>query len=497
MKNNQNAQTQDVSNAQGVRHAQDSQDKYAQDAQKRDGQGVQNRGGQGSQDKHGQGSQDKHGQGSQAQTDQNVQAQVSSIKNELATPANIVTLARILLIPVFVAVILSPWPEWFPDPGFWTLVQPWLAAVVFSIISATDALDGYLARSRGQVTDVGKFMDPLADKILVCAALLALVELQQFPSWVALVIIAREFIVSGLRMVAAAKGEVIAASWFGKAKTVLQIATILLFIVKYALGAHIYDGAFGSAITIVAWVVLALAVIMTLLSMVDYFVKARFLFEKNNDEHLVNDDGESFINNGEHPSKEDVGHVLAGNESDEHYGTNEKLLTIDKRNEEIAAQIIEHANKLGISIGCAESCTGGLIAQTITRVAGSSSVFVGGVVSYACSVKESILDVNSQIFHNEGVISEKCASEMAKGAAKALNCDLAVSTTGIAGPSGAEPGKPVGTVCFGLYFGKKPKEKPEKVCQNLTTCKGSSRQEIRLLATQTALMLILDFLETL
>lgn len=223
---------------------------------------------------------------------QNAAAQKLSLKKELATPANIVTLVRILLIPVFVAVILSPWPEWFPDPGFWTLLQPWLAAVVFAIISATDALDGYLARSRGEVTDIGKFMDPLADKILVCAALLALVELQQFPSWVALVIIAREFIVSGLRMVAAAKGEVIAASWFGKAKTVLQIATILLFIVKYALGVHIYDGAFGSALTIIAWVVLALAVIMTILSMVDYFVKARFLFDKNTDDLDKN--------NGEH-----------------------------------------------------------------------------------------------------------------------------------------------------------------------------------------------------
>lgn len=201
-----------------------------------------------------------------------------SFKEELATPANIVTLVRILLIPVFVAVLLSPWPAWFPDPGFWALVQPWVAAAVFAAISATDALDGHLARSRGQVTDIGKFMDPLADKILVCAALLALVELQQFPSWVALVIIAREFIVSGLRMVAASKGEVIAASWFGKAKTVLQIAAILLFIVKYALGMQIDGGGAATGFTAFAWVVLLAAVVVTILSMVDYFAKARHLF---------------------------------------------------------------------------------------------------------------------------------------------------------------------------------------------------------------------------
>ena len=94
------------------------------------------------------------------------------------TPANVVTLTRILLIPVFVAALLSPWPTWFPEPQFWINWQPWVAAAVFVIISTTDAIDGYLARSRNEVTDLGKFLDPLADKILVCAALLALVELQ-------------------------------------------------------------------------------------------------------------------------------------------------------------------------------------------------------------------------------------------------------------------------------------------------------------------------------
>ena len=191
------------------------------------------------------------------------------------TAANIVTLVRILLIPVFVVVLLSPWPEWFPDPGFWTTWQPWIAAAVFIIISFTDAIDGHLARSRGEVTDLGKFMDPLADKILVCAALLALVELHTLPSWVALVIIAREFIVSGLRMVAASQGKVIAASSFGKSKTVLQICAILLFTVKDSLQIKLLGGGFATGFTIFSWVVLAAAIAMTLFSMMDYFYKSR------------------------------------------------------------------------------------------------------------------------------------------------------------------------------------------------------------------------------
>lgn len=92
-----------------------------------------------------------------------------------------------------------------------------------------------MARSRGEVTDFGKFLDPLADKILVAAALIALVELGDLPSWVVLVILMREFIVSGVRMLAAAEGLVVAASWYGKVKTVLQILAIILFILKDAL----------------------------------------------------------------------------------------------------------------------------------------------------------------------------------------------------------------------------------------------------------------------
>ena len=117
-------------------------------------------------------------------------------ENTMWTPANIVTMIRILLVPVFVVAFISPWPDYFPDWSDAELWKPWIAALIFIVLSSTDAVDGYLARSRGEVTNFGKFIDPLADKILVAAALLALVELQLLPSWVALVILGREFIVS-------------------------------------------------------------------------------------------------------------------------------------------------------------------------------------------------------------------------------------------------------------------------------------------------------------
>ena len=190
-------------------------------------------------------------------------------------PANTVTLLRMVLIPVFLLVLLADWPRWFQAPEVYYQLRPWIAAAVFGFLAATDGVDGYLARSRNEVTTFGKFLDPLADKLLVTAALLALIEMTVLPAWIAFVIIAREFIVSGLRMVASAEGSVIAASRYGKLKTVLQIAAILLFIVK---DSSLIAGA-GADIAVwtqvVAWTIMGAAVVMTIVSMVDYFVHAK------------------------------------------------------------------------------------------------------------------------------------------------------------------------------------------------------------------------------
>lgn len=189
-------------------------------------------------------------------------------------PANIVTLIRILLIPFFLIALLSAWPRLFGNSPLLYALRPWIATVVFAILAATDAVDGHLARSRGEITTFGKFIDPLADKILITAALLALVEMNVLPSWIALIIIAREFIVSGLRMIASAEGVVIAASWLGKVKTILQIVAICLFIVKDSSAIVALPHPVSLAFNIFSWCVMAAAVVMTIVSLVSYFKHA-------------------------------------------------------------------------------------------------------------------------------------------------------------------------------------------------------------------------------
>src|SRR3954465_10278531 len=136
------------------------------------------------------------------------------------TIPNLLTVFRILLVPVLVTALLSGL-----DSG------DTLAAIVFVIASLTDALDGWMARRNKDVTTFGKLMDPLADKLLVTSALVSLVALDRVQAWVAMVIIAREFAVTGLRQLAVEQGHVVAASGWGKLKTVLQVAMVLALII--------------------------------------------------------------------------------------------------------------------------------------------------------------------------------------------------------------------------------------------------------------------------
>jgi CDP-diacylglycerol--glycerol-3-phosphate 3-phosphatidyltransferase len=190
--------------------------------------------------------------------------------------ANRITLARVVFIPVFLVVLLGDFPQWIAVPEWWRIAQPWLATAIFVALAASDAVDGHVARTRNQVTTFGKFIDPLADKLLVTAALVALVDLGRLPSWIALVIISRELVVSGLRMVAVAEGRVIAASHFGKIKTVLQIIAIVGFLLK---GSQLLTSTLGpvgiTAFETLAWIVMTAAVVMTIASMIDYFYHAR------------------------------------------------------------------------------------------------------------------------------------------------------------------------------------------------------------------------------
>lgn len=171
--------------------------------------------------------------------------------------ANALTILRILLIPVFMAFMLGL--EWIP-------YREAIAVAIFAAASITDTLDGYFARSRGAVTVLGKFLDPLADKLLVSAALVSLVQLDRLSAWIAMVIISREFAVSGLRLVAAAEQVVIPASPLGKIKTISQIVAVIALILPgfgYVAGRPL------------SWYLIITAAVMTIVSGVDYFIKAR------------------------------------------------------------------------------------------------------------------------------------------------------------------------------------------------------------------------------
>jgi CDP-diacylglycerol---glycerol-3-phosphate 3-phosphatidyltransferase len=165
---------------------------------------------------------------------------------------NVLTVLRILLVPVLVVALLDATPS-----------GDLLAAVVFAVASLTDLLDGYLARTRGAVTTFGKLMDPIADKLLIVAALIALVSLDRLAAWVAMVVIARELSVTAMRMAAGAQGVVIAASPFGKLKTVMQIAMVLALI------------AVGDARPLWLDLLVDATVVVTVASGVDYFLGLR------------------------------------------------------------------------------------------------------------------------------------------------------------------------------------------------------------------------------
>jgi CDP-diacylglycerol--glycerol-3-phosphate 3-phosphatidyltransferase len=173
---------------------------------------------------------------------------------------NTLTLFRILLVPVLVVALLDATPK-----------AQWLAAFVFALAAFTDGLDGYLARARRSETTFGKVMDPIADKLLVAAALISLVSLDRLAAWVAMVIIAREFAVSGLRIAAGAQGVVIPASKLGKLKTFTQIVAILALIAAHDTADWWVQG------------LLYLAVAITLASGADYFLNFRRRIEDTRD----------------------------------------------------------------------------------------------------------------------------------------------------------------------------------------------------------------------
>lgn len=172
---------------------------------------------------------------------------------------NKLTMFRVILIPFFIIFLLVPI----------TSYDKWIALAIFIIASLTDLLDGKIARKYNLVTNFGKFMDPLADKLLVCSALICLIELNKMPSWMVIIIIAREFIISGFRLVAADNGVVIAASYWGKFKTTFQMAAVCLLIADL------------QPLYMITRIILWIAVILTVVSLIDYLIKNKDVMKEN------------------------------------------------------------------------------------------------------------------------------------------------------------------------------------------------------------------------
>lgn len=190
--------------------------------------------------------------------------QTGTKKVKIWNVPNIMTTFRVLLIIPFVIALLGAESGWFGEDDFIPCI---VADVIFLVASITDLLDGKIARKYQLVTNFGKFMDPLADKMLVSAGLICLVSMSRIPAWVVIVIIAREFIISGFRLVASDAGIVIAASYFGKWKTTFQMTLVIMAIVDLSP----YIPFYGILTTVVMYIALAL----TIISLVDYVVKNR------------------------------------------------------------------------------------------------------------------------------------------------------------------------------------------------------------------------------
>ncbi|NLZ82860.1 MAG: CDP-diacylglycerol--glycerol-3-phosphate 3-phosphatidyltransferase [Clostridiales bacterium] len=174
---------------------------------------------------------------------------------------NKITLFRVIMIPVFLLVYLN---QSIPFSNY-------IAVGIFLIAALSDFVDGYIARKQNLITNFGKFMDPLADKLLVSAALICFVEFDLLPAWIAFVIIAREFIISGFRLVASDNGIVIAASWWGKIKTNLQMIMSVMLIINLD----------NSLINTLEQIIIYLALILTVVSLIDYLVKNILILHEN------------------------------------------------------------------------------------------------------------------------------------------------------------------------------------------------------------------------
>jgi CDP-diacylglycerol---glycerol-3-phosphate 3-phosphatidyltransferase len=294
---------------------------------------------------------------------------------------NALTISRLVAIPPLMFLLLARFD--YHDQ---------IAAAVFIVFSLTDTMDGQIARRQGTVSELGKFLDPLADKLFVLSVLIVLVQEGLVAAWVVVVIFSRELLITLLRTAAVGRGGAIAAAPLGKTKTVTQVVAVTLLILQRP---YPWLG-------LPATLAVAFAVLLTISSGVDYIWRWRHVFVPA---------GGPRPESPVEPSARELGRVLGDS---------------------------------GLTLALAESCTGGLLAALITDLPGSSAFFIGGVVAYSNSAKEKLLGVADKLLAEHGAVSAEVAEAMADGARARFGTALAAGVTGIAGPAADGTEKPVG-----------------------------------------------------
>jgi nicotinamide-nucleotide amidase len=279
-----------------------------------------------------------------------------------------------------------------------------IAATVFVLFSLTDTMDGQIARRHGSVSDLGKFLDPLVDKLFVLSVLIVLVQEGLVAAWVVVVIFARELLITLLRTVAASQGRIIAAAPLGKTKTVAQVGAVVLLMLQRPY----------PEVGLPAALVLAVALVLTVSSGVDYLWRWRGVLGG-----AARSAASVAVPSGGAPGAESP---------------------VDPLARELGRLLKDRGQTLAL----AESCTGGLVGALITDQPGSSAYFLGGVVTYGDKAKGDLLGVSTGLLSQHGAVSAEVAEAMAAGARSRFGSTLAAAVTGIAGPESDGTSKPVG-----------------------------------------------------
>jgi nicotinamide-nucleotide amidase len=306
---------------------------------------------------------------------------------------NALTISRLVAIVPLMFLLLVDFP--YHDQ---------IAATVFVLFSLTDTMDGQIARRYGSVSDLGKFLDPLVDKLFVLSVLIVLVQEGLVAAWVVVVIFARELLITLLRTVAASQGRIIAAAPLGKTKTVAQVGAVVLLILQRPY----------PEVGLPAALLLAVALVLTVSSGIDYLWRWRGVFGG-----AMRSTGPVAVPSGGAPGAE-------------------------SRVDPLARELGSLLKDGGYSLALAESCTGGLVGALITDQPGSSSYFLGGVVTYGDKAKSDWLGVSAALLASHGAVSAEVAKAMAEGARSRFGSKLAAAVTGIAGPDSDGTSKPVG-----------------------------------------------------